>query len=392
MKQNRKVIRYSARYSKKARAKRFILNFLLTVLIIATVSSLGLIITGYVIEDNKPNNPNSPMESSSDKESSFESDQQDDSSLDESSTSNKQPEELQQKLSCAVTMPLDVILSDTKREQFLQNAKEKNFQAVLFEVKNTNGEILYQSDIELAAKCHAISANAFDLTAVVDEIHAVGLKAAVSFATLQDPKAASVDYKTSYKYADTNYTWLDNSPDRGGKPWMNPYEKSTQQYLVDITTELKQAGCDILIADKMIFPTQYTSKLNQGNSTISRQDMLSELAGKMTDAANGCEIIFCFDAESYYGKNTEQYDGTPGGISGLRNVAVRIDPKQLSSIPNFKEIDLSTYNTENLTLILDEVKTQHPDAKIVPIFMSSNIADEIKQYLEEQKISLYLIE
>lgn len=394
MKKNRKIIRYSTRYSKKARTRRFILNLLMVLLIIAVVASLALIITGYVIgDDSKPASSDSsvsdtlPSDTSQDASSDIDSD----SSADTSSASEPASEPQQEGLTGAVTIPLETILSDAKREAFLDSAVEDGYQAVVFEVKNTKGNILYNSEVELASRCGAVSADAFDLAALVDAIKAHDMKAVAVMSALQDPIAAHTDYGTSYTYGDTNYTWLDNSADRGGKAWLNPYLENTQKYLTDIAAELADAGCDSIMVDKLRFPTAYTSKLNQGKSSVSRQDMLSTLCQQMGTVAGQTEMIFCFDAESYFGQNTAQYDGDPSGIAGLGIVAPRIELSALKKADAFDGVDCSVLTAENVEIVLKQLQKKYPDAAIVPVF-AQEVPQQVISLLEEYQITMYVKE
>lgn len=399
---SRKIIRYSARYSKKARTRRFILNLLLILLIIAVVASLALIVTGYVIDDSsKPASSDSSISdtTSSDISQDVSSDTSDtpasepsdtsSGSSDTSSASEPVSEPEQQELTGAITMPIETILSDAKRAAFLESAAENGYQAVVFEAKNTKGNILYNTEIELAARCGAVSANAFDLTALVDEIKGHGLKAVAMMSALQDPIAAHTDYGTSYTYGDSTYTWLDNSVDRGGKAWMNPYLENTQRYLNDITAELADAGCDSIIVTKLRFPTAYTSKLNQGKSDVSRQDMLSTICKNMQTVAGDCNMIFCFDAESYFGQNTDQYDGDPSGIADLGAIAPYIELTALKKAEKFADVDMTKLTAENVEIVLKQLKKKCPDAAIVPIF-ADEIPDEVIALLEQYEITMYV--
>lgn len=397
MKRNRKIIRYSARYSRKARTKRFILKLLLILVIAAAVGSLGLIITGYIVggEDSSSAVTSASDISSSDISQNGINDTSEVLSSDSDTVSGTTQSDVTvpetDMLSGAVTMPLETILSDSARVEFIETAVSNGYSSVIFEAKNTNGNVLYNTEVELAAKCGAVSTDAFDLKELVSEIHAGGLKAIALMNALQDPLAAHTDYGTSYKYGDTDITWLDNSVDRGGKPWMNPYLEKSQQYLTDITSELAGAGCDIIAVDKLVFPTAYTSKLNQGSSTVSRQEMLSQLCQMITNAAGESEVVYCFDAESYFGKNTAQYNGTPGGIDGLDSIAPRIDLSKFSGIDALKDMDTSKLTVENLKIILDEIRNQCPDAQITPIFSKSEISEEVIALLEEYEISTYFL-
>jgi cytoskeletal protein RodZ len=401
MKRNRKIIRYSTQYGKKARVKRMVSRTIITVVIAAILISLGFIITGYLVDnDFHPfrRNDASQVESSSSEQSSADVSSEDSSSSDEtdSSDAEAQTPSTAEVLSGAIEISNQTLLSDQERSDFLNEAAQNGYQSVIIEVKNTDGNVLYNSKVALATTTGAISADAFDLDAVVSEIKAAGLQVVARMSALQDPISAHVDYGTSYKYSDTDYTWLDNSASLGGKAWLNPYLDNTQNYLTDLAAELADAGCDVILLDQMIFPTSYTSKLNQNNTTVARQDMLSELYNEIQTAAGDTTVVFCFDAESYFGKSTQQYDGTPDGIQNLSAVCPKIDLTNLTDLKSYTDqaadIDFSSLTPEVVSFVLDAVKSAHPDAQIIPMFAQSDLSDEILSCLEEYDITLYCVD
>lgn len=411
MKRNRKIIRYSAQYSKKAKAKRLVLRSIVTVVVLAALISLGFIITGYIVDNdfhpfqnmidayhaNKTESSEESKDDSdapSDSESSDVPDDSSDTSSDGSSDTSSEQEPQEESLSAALLMSNDTILSDSKRAAFLADAKANGYTAVIIEVKNTKGNVLYNTENALAAKSGAVSAAPFDLQTVVDDIHAAGMQVIAKMSTLQDPITAHVDYGTSYKYGNTDYTWLDDSASRGGKAWMNPYLENSRTYLSDLTAELAHAGCDVILADDMIYPTKYTSKLNQGSTSVSRQEMLSQLYSQMEAAANGKKVVFCIDAESYFGKNENRYNGTPDGIKGLTYVCPIINLSVFSDIESYDEaltdVDFSTLTAQNIKLILNKVQSAHPDAAVIPMFAADMADDALIDVLKDYGITQYL--
>ncbi len=412
MKKSRKIIRYSTQYSKKARAKRAILRVLGTLLLIVVLTSVGFIVTGLIVDQKFPWQKGESSQGSSQISDSSDDSEQSDSVPDDSSdtssnastssdrSDSSEPSDSSSSTPVAdvmqkgIVMPLDTLLSDTKRSAFLSDAAEKEYKTVIIDVKNTDGKVLYQSELALPKQSGAIVPNAYDLKAVVSEIQQAGFTVTARMSALQDPISAHTDYKTSYRYADTNYTWLDNSASLGGKAWLNPYLTATQEYMTGLVKELTDAGCDAVLVRKMRFPTAYTSKLNQDNTTVARQDMLSDLAGQMEAAAGGKPVIFCFDAEAYFNKNVKQYDGMPGGISDLHYVCPEIHLKSFSDIAKYdaelKDVSFDALTEENLKLILNEVKAQHPQAEIIPL--ASGALNKLSDSLEELGIDAYLTE
>ena len=109
---------------------------------------------------------------------------------------------------------------------------------MMIDVKNAKGEVTYKSKNAMASKWGVITSSAIDLSAVSSKLEQKNMSLVVKMSVFRDPKAASagrLDYAINYKNSD--YLWLDDSPENGGRPWLNPYSGPTQTYISDIMLE-----------------------------------------------------------------------------------------------------------------------------------------------------------
>ena len=130
-----------------------------------------------------------------------------------------------------------------------------------------------------------------------------GLRPVALISTLNDNNRYG-DYRDgSYRTADDD-AWLDASPDKGGKPWLSPFDSVTQDYLCDIVTELAEAGFGEIICDDFVFPEFRSSDIELLGEEVApysdRYHALTSLARKMTQAGNdaGARVMLRITANS----------------------------------------------------------------------------------------------
>lgn len=101
------------------------------------------------------------------------------------------------------------------------------FNAVLFDLKGSDGRLAYVSATPLALQAQSAADGALPLEDLKNLLQAVkdkGMKPIARLYAFQDPYAPSRLPTAKIAYAGhEGWTWYDNDPDNGGKPWLNPY-------------------------------------------------------------------------------------------------------------------------------------------------------------------------
>jgi hypothetical protein len=93
----------------------------------------------------------------------------------------------------------------------------------MVDIQNPSGDILFKTANEQAGRWNLVAENAIDLAALKTALESRGLALAVKMSVFRDPKAARagrIEYAIAYQ--DSEFLWLDESPERGGQPWLNP--------------------------------------------------------------------------------------------------------------------------------------------------------------------------
>jgi len=201
-----------------------------------------------------------------------------------------------------VYIPVVQVLDEKAFEVALQNAQNANVNTIVIDAKDAAGTVHYSSSIEVAKASGVAAASVYDAAKVADSIKQKGLSPAVRLHAFKDSAAPAVDRDMAVHYYDTDIYWLDNSPELGGKMWLNPYSGETREYILSIIEELCGAGFETILLDSVQFPSGVgLDKAGYGEDakTVSKSKLLSDFVEKAAETAdsNGSQLIICTDTD-----------------------------------------------------------------------------------------------
>ncbi|MDD2361723.1 MAG: putative glycoside hydrolase [Oscillospiraceae bacterium] len=200
----------------------------------------------------------------------------------------------------------------------LDDATAAGFNAVLFDLKDDKGVLHYDSQTQSAQQSKAASDNAVttqELKEILQKLEGKGFTAIGRIFAFRDPTAPSNLPSAKITLEDyPTYTWLDNSRDKGGKPWLNPYAPDAHNYIIGIAKELSDIGFTSIMLDGVQFPNQ-TSQAYYGNSelrSLSPLEVLKKFTGDLcTAVGDGCRVIHTVPGLSAFKDGTEPFGGNP---------------------------------------------------------------------------------
>ncbi len=144
---------------------------------------------------------------------------------------------------------------------------------VVVPLKDTSGYIHYASTLENAAS--SIASNCIDAAAVATAITEAGMIPVASIAAFQDPISVYQNRSMGIGYINTDYMWLDNTAEAGGKAWMNPYSEIAITFIGDIIAEIAALGYDQVVLSDVEFPKQVSSSQDFGSiGSATRADAI----------------------------------------------------------------------------------------------------------------------
>ncbi len=221
----------------------------------------------------------------------------------------------------AFYMPQATLQSKEGREAAVSKAVASGLNAVVFDLKNADGTVVYTSTTDGAKKAACVSKTAItkeDLSGFLDYCTAQGVLAIPRISCFEDAVAARKMPDARVLYAgDASYIWLDNTQAKGGKPWLNPYSPEAHTYLQAYVTELVSIGFTDVMLTGVQFPNQ-TYAASYGStklSSLSKLDVLTKFVTDTKAAAkkvnSAAEIIVCAPGLATFSDSTAAYGGNP---------------------------------------------------------------------------------
>lgn len=275
--------------------------------------------------------------------------------------------------------------------------------AVIFPVKTEGGVFHYKTELDFVAT--VIDGNdpiQSELSAadIVKAAESRGLRPVALMSVLYDNNRYG-DYRDGSYRSEDGDTWLDTSPDKGGKPWLSPFDETAQEYLCDIVTELGEAGFDEIICDDFIFPEFRSSDIDMLGEEVSpysdRYQALTALAVMMNNAGNdaGTRVMLRITANSVIRRYSELF--YPDELEGCR-IMIDYSENNISRtmVAGNDEVildDMDMY--DKITAVYGEVSSRCGDLTVYPMLdresMSADDFDEAVKALTAMGYDEYYV-
>lgn len=275
--------------------------------------------------------------------------------------------------------------------------------AVIFPVKTEGGVFHYRTELDFVAT--VIDGNdpiQSELSAadIVKAAESRGLRPVALMSVLYDNNRYG-DYRDGSYRSEDGDTWLDTSPDKGGKPWLSPFDETAQEYLCDIVTELGEAGFDEIICDDFIFPEFRSSDIDMLGEEVSpysdRYQALTSLAVMMNNAGNeaGTRVMLRITANSVIRRYSELF--YPDELEGCR-IMIDYSENNISRtmVAGNDEVILDHMDMyDKITAVYGEVSSRCGDLPVYPMLdresMSADDFDEAVKALTAMGYDEYYV-
>lgn len=217
----------------------------------------------------------------------------------------------------AFYLPTSALSNTETLKSTLQDAKKAGFNGVVFDLKDATGNVWFEATSAHVEQAKSVKDGALtkeQLTAVLTLCENEQMLAMPRLYAFLDRTAPRALTSARIHYAgDPSMGWLDNSADKGGKPWLNPYSPQAHEYLIGLGTELRDWGFKAVLYDGVQFPHQLW-KAGFGDSAYTSQsklEVLQTFTKSLTAAMTGCEVSICATGLGTIGENTAVYGGNP---------------------------------------------------------------------------------
>jgi hypothetical protein len=142
-----------------------------------------------------------------------------------------------------------------KMGQLIDVAKKTEVNALVIDVKDDRGFVLYKSKVPLAMQIGADTNSAMShrkLRAILDTMAAHRIYPIARIVVAKDPLLAGAKLDWAIKRRDNMQPWLD----KNGKPWLDPHRREVWQYAADLAKEAYDLGFSEVQFDYVRFPDE----------------------------------------------------------------------------------------------------------------------------------------
>ncbi len=161
----------------------------------------------------------------------------------------------------------------------LSSAKSSGFNTVVVDIKNEEGQILFDLDVSNYSFSEFLKGDVLVNTdTFLSIVREKGMRAVGRIHAFKDNIAPRKDHTMSVKTAN-NVTWLDYEY----KTFMNPYEESARSYLKDLAQKTAAAGFDEVLFDSLNFVSSGKISLIKysDDSPTKRSDLLRDFVNEV---------------------------------------------------------------------------------------------------------------
>lgn len=137
--------------------------------------------------------------------------------------------------------------------ELIDVAKRTEVNALVIDVKDDRGYVLYRSRVPLANQLGAdttLPVPARRIRAILDTMRANGIYAIARIVVAKDPTLAAAKQEWAVQRRKDGTPWLDEE----GKPWLDPHQRGVWTYAADLAQEAVALGFSEVQFDYVRFP------------------------------------------------------------------------------------------------------------------------------------------
>ncbi len=182
----------------------------------------------------------------------------------------------------------DALSDPSQFSALLDQVKADGYTAVSVTLKAKGGKIYYSTASTMAKSDENAVVGNMPIQQIASLIKNSGLKMIAELNILEDNNRYG-EYRDGSYHALDGSTWLDTAADKGGKPWLSPFDDDTKELVRYMADEVSAAGFDYITVSGLTFPTFRNSDLNLLGDIVkdtNRYKALIELANIVQTAAN----------------------------------------------------------------------------------------------------------
>ena len=245
----------------------------------------------------------------------------------------------------------ETILDEDKYIKTLDKLKENGARGIIFDIKDINGKLPFKPSHEehklfgliAESKIDLFYANAvaygygeLDLGKTIKLAKDRGLECYAREFAFRDSVVPYQVNQCAVMFQNTGLIWLDAQAEQGGKPWLNPYSKMAEDYVLAVGERALSLGADGLILEDACFPARSENSANYGNVFMPKSELLAFFGNRAVELEKKTNkpIYAVIKASEILDSKGQIYGEDALALANL-HVAIDLD---LESLPNSFEL------------------------------------------------------
>ncbi len=282
----------------------------------------------------------------------------------------------------ALYLQNDILDDIGKLNDFLDNAKENGFNAVLLDFKTREGVLTYKSNL---IKYTSAEKHVEIDGSIIERIKLNGFLVLGRIYCFEDTIAPQRLGAYVYENAEKTRIWFDDSAITGGRVWLDPTNQRAINYISSVIKEVTKLGVDCIYLESVEFPESRLGAVpvyTEDDTTLNRNLVLMKFIEKAVSSADKRPIILSFPLECVDTGDTEKWGGT------LFDTSAHICSPLLEKPENS---DFITYIENSYIVLNSKAQNNFSTVKVIPTIKNPIENQEFYEKIASSKAESYII-
>ncbi len=279
------------------------------------------------------------------------------------------------------------------------SAKEQGYNTVVIDLVVDGGYIYYLTDQYQAIAYEAVVGQ-LSLDEIAQTIRLNQMRSIVRFSVLTDHITSRMEKTIGYTFENDISTWIDDSPEKGGKAWISPFKEDAIEYIKYFAAEIDASDFDYVIACDIEFPFMRNTDLNYLGSSVKSENRYLALHNVWYEFKNvfvsGDKVILDVSAYKVVTGTEEVFSKSKPEVSDL-NLTVNVTEFEDSFVTaDGREISIKDLSSSQRAItVIDEALNIADGCSVYVTLIRSEYSqvefDMLIDYLEQREINNIII-
>ncbi len=279
------------------------------------------------------------------------------------------------------------------------SAKEQGYNTVVIDLVVDGGYIYYLTDQYQAIAYEAVVGQ-LSLDEIAQTIRLNQMRSIVRFSVLTDHITSRMEKTIGYTFENDISTWIDDSPEKGGKAWISPFKEDAIEYIKYFAAEIDASDFDYVIACDIEFPFMRNTDLNYLGSSVKSENRYLALHNVWYEFKNvfvsGDKVILDVSAYKVVTGTEEVFSKSKPEVSDL-NLTVNVTEFEDSFVTaDGREISIKDLSSSQRAItVIDEALNIADGCSVYVTLIRSEYSqvefDMLIDYLEQREIKNIII-